>query len=365
MAKFTLNSRSTGNFRTEVINGREHIVTQMVSVVGDSVMNNLLYPLDEITKSHLELNNLHAPAGHPRLNGQNVSAFHPMAVNSSNIGGVVLNPRMEGNAVINDLAFDVNIAANDSRGQEAIRRIKAGESIGVSTGLNADVIQTPGTIEGKAFNGSVTNIKWDHVAILLDDTPAGDSTFTINSDTEELIVANVASNVFKKPLEESNITTNEEGKDMDKEAFVLALITNANNSYTMADRDSLMSMPESTLATALSNHTTTIEDATKVITDAGFKVNQVDEDAYKEFTTNKTAYDAFMAGVATARKEKITKLVANSKMTEDQLTNMDDATIDSFIESLGATADFSLQGQQTTHSNASTGGANIQLVEGF
>ena len=49
--KITINSRTTGHFRKESLDGREHIVTEMVPIVGNSVMNRGFYPDDEVTKA--------------------------------------------------------------------------------------------------------------------------------------------------------------------------------------------------------------------------------------------------------------------------------------------------------------------------
>lgn len=193
LIKIAINSKSTGKFTTEVINSRPHLVTQMVSIEGDTVMNGLLYPLSDVANTFKQLDALPAPAGHPMVNGEKVSAFHPMAINAFHMGAFVRNPRMVGKQVINDLVFDIEVAEKDERGKSAMNRIKNGESIGVSTGLGASVSMQGGKLGNTEYSGIVSNIKFDHVAILLDETPAGDSTFTINSD--ELKICNLADSV--------------------------------------------------------------------------------------------------------------------------------------------------------------------------
>ena len=42
--RIALNSKTSGGFKTKKLNNREHIVTHMVSIVGDSVMNGLFLP---------------------------------------------------------------------------------------------------------------------------------------------------------------------------------------------------------------------------------------------------------------------------------------------------------------------------------
>ncbi|MCK4623302.1 MAG: DUF2213 domain-containing protein [Desulfuromonadales bacterium] len=194
LQKIVINSESTGKFYEQTINDRPHLVTSMISIEGDSVMNGLFYPAHEVIGAHNQLSRLPAPAGHPVVDGVMVSAKDPAAVNAHNIGGMVLNPRVEGKQVVNDLAFDIAVAEKDERGVEAIRRIRNGERIGVSTGLNADILNVSGKHEDKDYRGILSNLKFDHVAVLLDEAPAGDKTYTVNSD-KSVMICNVAESV--------------------------------------------------------------------------------------------------------------------------------------------------------------------------
>lgn len=192
--RIVINTQSTGKFRDETINGRPHLVTTMVSIEGDSVMNNLLYPAREVINAHSQLNRLPAPAGHPVVDGIMASANDPAAVNAHNIGGMVLNPTVQGKRVINDLAFDIGVAEKDARGVEAMRRIRNSERIGVSTGLNADILNVDGKLGDKSYRGILSNLQFDHVAVLLDEAPAGDNTYTVNSD-KSVTICNMADSV--------------------------------------------------------------------------------------------------------------------------------------------------------------------------
>lgn len=193
--KIAINSHSSGKFWTAVINQRPHLITEMVSIVGDSVMNGLHYSLAEVKNSFHQLKDLPAPSGHPTAGGTNISAFHPLAINTAHMGAFVTNPRMVGDKVINHLCFDIETAQKHNDGIESMRRIEAGEEIGVSTGLNAGVDEVEGVNNvGVPFHGSVKDIQFDHVAVLLNDTPAGSETFTINQNKDVMLV-NLADSV--------------------------------------------------------------------------------------------------------------------------------------------------------------------------
>ena len=172
--KITINSQTTGHFKNEMINGREHIVTSMVPIVSNSVMKGGFYPDDEVTKSYMALNYLVAPAGHPHVNGVKVSAYHPLALNANNVGGFVRNPIKTGNVVSCDFVLDVQVANQSDDGIELINRIKNKKKVPVSTGLMASKLIGNGTSpEGVTYTWTAKNMKFDHVAVLLNEAAAG------------------------------------------------------------------------------------------------------------------------------------------------------------------------------------------------
>lgn len=422
--KIAINSKTSGKFELIDIGNRAHIVTKMVSIVAGSVMNRLAYPFDQVASSFEQLNDLHAPASHPQIDGQNVSAFSPLAVNAFGVGGFVRNPKLDGNRVINDLVFDIEVAEKDDRGKEIIRRIKAGESIGVSTGLNADVDKQSGVMFGQEFDGIVKNIRYDHVAVLLDETPAGDETFTlINADVTICNLADSVGELEDKvhtavrarfgddswPQEilfnpdriivrkgdglisiafgynddqdivftgeeipvERKVTfepiTNEATK-MDALKFILALIANSVNGLTNADKDKLVGLSEEGLADRLSellanNAPITVEDATKVVNDAGLFVNDITAEAATDFQDSAEAFKEFQTQVVTAHNEKIDKILANSKMTREELEKMPESTLDNIANSIVQTQNYGMQGTQTKLQNSGAGSV-VKLAKG-
>ena len=169
------NSQTSGNVHTETIAGREHLVTSMVSLVGNTVMKNILYPLEEVQNALPQLDMLPAPAGHPKINGVHVSAAHPVAMNAFNIGGFIRNPRMENAKVVNDFCLDTQVANQTDEGKELIRRMNAHEAVGVSTGLNLQVENASGIGgDGVAYEKVGRNFQFDHVAVLLNEAAAGE-----------------------------------------------------------------------------------------------------------------------------------------------------------------------------------------------
>jgi len=193
--KILINSRTSGKFKRETIDGRSHIVTMMMPIRGDITMNKIFYPDKEVANSFMQLNMLPAPNGHPEVNGVSVPAFHPVANNKHNIGGFLRNPRKKGKRVFVDFMLDEEIANNSEAGKETIRRIEAGERIGVSTGLGiSQVINKSGTDDfGKKFTREGKGFVFDHVAMLLNEHAAGEHAGTeliLNEEDYEVLVHN-------------------------------------------------------------------------------------------------------------------------------------------------------------------------------
>lgn len=345
--KLLINSRTSGKYTREVIDGRSHIVTAMLPIRGDTAMNGVYYADDQVTNSFMQLNMLPAPSGHPQVNGVNVLASHPVANNKQNIGGFLRNPRKKGKRVFVDFMLDEEIANNSEDGKETIRRIEAGEKIGVSTGLGiAQVINKTGTDDfGAKYTREGKGYTFDHVAILLNETAAGEHAGTeliTNSEECEVMVYNakesemldsIADILSQDPcynvtLENGLINVNHESKTeevntMDKAALVLAIITNSANSYTVNDNEKLNAMTDKELMSIVATNSMTEETAKSFLATN----SQIDFAGYEEFTTNKAEFEKFKADKAAAQKSVIDKIVANSEYTDELLAGKSDAEL--------------------------------------
>lgn len=206
MTTVAINTRTSGKYTRRNIGGREHIVTTMMPIRGNIAMNSIYYPDEEVSASYMQFNMLPAPNSHPVINGEFVPAFHPVANNAFNIGGFTSNPRKKGKNVFVDFNLDVAVANATDAGKEVIRRIEAGEKIGVSTGLTLVTEDGKGSDEfGKPYTTIGRNYKFDHTAILLNEAAAGehagtelilnegkeDETFVCNLQINELSTSDI------------------------------------------------------------------------------------------------------------------------------------------------------------------------------
>ncbi|TRC46221.1 DUF2213 domain-containing protein, partial [Mannheimia haemolytica] len=84
------------NISTESIDGDQHLIIRgVVPIVDDVVMNDGLYPADEINKSYNSLEGNFMPLGHPKIEGKYVSAQDVRAVNKHHVGAWAKNVRKE------------------------------------------------------------------------------------------------------------------------------------------------------------------------------------------------------------------------------------------------------------------------------
>lgn len=357
-----INSHSDGNFRVEQINGRDHLIVNMISIELDSVMNGLAYPRNAVEASFKQLDNLPAPAGHPMLKGEHVSASNPIAVNAFNIGAFVMNPEIRGEFVHNDLAIDIMVAEKDTRGVELMSRIRNKERIAVSTGLDAEIATSSGELKGRAFNATLSQMEFDHVAILLNEAPAGENTFTVNSEDEKtVIICNVDQSAGQKPAAITPIKTNHKGESMDQDKIVLSIIANAGNTLTESNHASLMGMSEMGLVAAIHNSAVqvevtqvTVDEAVSVVEKGGMFAINADE---------KALLDGLEKAETEKREKMVNAIIANSKMSKDDLAGMGVAALENMAKSVKApTADYSVQAASVTNAEAST--SDFTLPEG-
>lgn len=199
MSKVTVNVLSVINksskITKETINNKAHfIIRDVVPVVDDVVMNNGLYPKDEIDKSYMSINGNLMPIGHPKVNGQFVSASNAKAINEYYGGAWAENVHKDNDKVLLDCYVDIEFAQNHEKGKQLLERLESmvnGEDVSpihVSTGLILSKVHQSGKSKGKAYNWVATNMQFDHVAILLNEqgaaTPNEGVGMFVNSDGE-------------------------------------------------------------------------------------------------------------------------------------------------------------------------------------
>lgn len=193
--RVNIRSNATSKPKFEKRNGRDVIVVSSATLPDNVVMNDILYPADEIANSYKTLERSPAPMGHPLINGKFVSASDPEGINGHWIGAWNENVRQEGGRVLLDKVIDVEVANRTEEGKALIDAINRGDPIHTSTGLLGNLTDAPA---GSGAKSAIKNMIFDHDAILLNEqgaaTPDQGVGMMVNAkgENEEIEVINSA-----------------------------------------------------------------------------------------------------------------------------------------------------------------------------
>lgn len=189
---------NSAGIRTEVHNGREHIVLPSYTLPANVVMNGGLYPETEINAHFNKLEGTLAPLGHPTRDGKFCSAFDAEGINAFHVGAWNRNVKKSGNRVYMEKWIDVETANGTEKGRAMMARIAAiveGHDVPpIHTSVAAFVEQMPAP-EGETSYQWVAKIHgFDHDAILLDEpgaaTPEQGVGLLVNADQAAQIKTN-------------------------------------------------------------------------------------------------------------------------------------------------------------------------------
>ena len=160
--------------------GTTYTIRDVCGAVDGIVMNRMVYGADELAKSAPSLEGKPAPAGHPKnAAGQYISAANGEALFSAYVGAYAKNARHEGGRTLVDILVNEAQAKAHPDGIKLIERLDAAitgsnaEPIHVSTGLYCEPITANGESGGKKYDRVATQIRYDHLAILLNEQGAG------------------------------------------------------------------------------------------------------------------------------------------------------------------------------------------------
>lgn len=159
---------TAGVVKREKREGRETIMVPSFAAKADTVLNEILYPREELMSSMAGLNRTPAPLGHPTINGKFVEAKDPEALARNHIFAWNENARWDGDRIALDVVIDEARAKESEGGRAVLNAIEKQKPISTSTGLYCNLEE----VEADGHKAIARDIKWDHVAILLNEKPA-------------------------------------------------------------------------------------------------------------------------------------------------------------------------------------------------
>lgn len=215
------------NIRREQINGVEHIIVGSYTLPDNIVMNDILYPADEIEKSYRSLERTLAPVEHPtNANGEFISATDPEAIHNFHAGAYNMNVSRENGRVYIEKHINVQEALKTDRGKRLLDRINEIETndkprpIHTSVGvfLTIEELKEPRTNDNSDQYSMIgRDLLFDHDAILLDSvgaaTPEKGVGIAVNADgkqidVDRIMITNAVKASTGLPLADSGRTWN-------------------------------------------------------------------------------------------------------------------------------------------------------------
>lgn len=187
------------------INGVEHIVVSSYTLPDDVVMNDVIYPAEEIEAGYETLERTLAPIEHPtNSQGEYISAADPEAIHNFYAGAYNANVTRENGRVHIEKHINVQEALRTDRGKRLLDRINEIETsdkprpihTSVALWLTLEKLDKPRTnAAGDQYSMIGRDFIYDHDAILLDSigaaTPAQGVGMAINSSGQRVGVDRV------------------------------------------------------------------------------------------------------------------------------------------------------------------------------
>lgn len=165
LSNISLNATS----RREMLDGVEHLVVPAIAI-REGVLNNILYPADQLSQFVESWNGVPVPVRHPTKDGEAVTANAVEWENSVNIGRFY-------NVSYSDGAIRGEIWINIGKAQrlgfsDIVESLESGEVMEISTGLHALTKEGTGTFNNVSYTSVIDTIRPDHLALLPDEEGA-------------------------------------------------------------------------------------------------------------------------------------------------------------------------------------------------
>ena len=162
---------ATGLTRTEMYDGREHLVVPVVAlregvIHAVNAKNPEFVGVAALSVSPQSWNGRPLVLGHPAKDGRQISANDAHVLEAQSFGQI-FNARVAGPKLLMDAYIDP-VKAEKIGGASLLQRLRDGEMCEVSVGAYVTTSQKNGTYNGKAYKAEWVGISPDHLAFLPD-----------------------------------------------------------------------------------------------------------------------------------------------------------------------------------------------------
>uniref|UniRef100_UPI00356AC070 hypothetical protein n=1 Tax=Pseudoalteromonas sp. TaxID=53249 RepID=UPI00356AC070 len=179
--------------KTQLSETDTHFKIKGIPITADNaVMNGILYSAEENAKGMPSMLGQPLTLAHPESNGFNISAKNGVGMQDFYSGGNITDVYNRDGIWYADADVKKSLLAAQDDGETYINALASKENIGVSTGLMFSDNELSGTnSKGEEYTKQAVNQSYDHLAMLLNETPAGGETTVMRFNGEDVDVVNV------------------------------------------------------------------------------------------------------------------------------------------------------------------------------
>ncbi len=162
--------------------------------VDDAVMNNVHYDAEDNAKGIPTINGQPVTLSHPGIDGVNISGKEGKGLADFFSGGTITNTYNMDGVWYADASIKKNLLKAQDDGERYANALENKSDIGVSTGLTFSYNELSGkNKKGQPYTKRAVNQKYDHLAMLLDERPAGGDATVMRFNNEDIEVININS----------------------------------------------------------------------------------------------------------------------------------------------------------------------------
>lgn len=160
--------------------------------VDDAVMNNVHYDAEDNAKGIPSINGQPVTLSHPDSDGVNISGKEGKGLADFFSGGTITNTYNMGGVWYADASIKKNMLKAQDDGERYANALETKSDIGVSTGLTFAYNEMQGkNKKGQPYTKRAVNQKYDHLAMLLDERPAGGDATVMRFNNKDVEVVNI------------------------------------------------------------------------------------------------------------------------------------------------------------------------------
>lgn len=301
--------------KTQLSETDTHFKIKGIPITADNaVMNGILYSAEENAKGMPSMLGQPLTLAHPESNGFNISAKNGVGMQDFYSGGNITDVYNRDGIWYADADVKKSLLAAQDDGETYINALASKENIGVSTGLMFSDNELSGTnSKGEEYTKQAVNQSYDHLAMLLNETPAGGETTVMRFNGEDVDVVNVEALIGSVgEIEQDKISEGLLTKIVNtvKAAFVNENKSGYNDSDLNTNHgDSIMNREEMLEALGLATNSQVTDDELKTLMKSKLAQNASEGFSKEDLTAAINAAVEPLKAELTANKEsKLTEL---------------------------------------------------------